>query len=127
MTITHNLTMDLKQKGVVQRIEAVQGDSLTREVAMTLLSGGEAWEIPACDIAVRYVLPDGTAGVYDIISDSRLDYAACGNVLIMTLSPQLFDLAGVVQVQVEFHDQDLRLGVFPFLIVVDPAVGQGEV
>lgn len=124
MTITHDLTMDFQQKGEIQRIHAMQGDCLTREVCLTLLSGGEAWEIPVCDVLVHYCKSDGTSGGYDLLSDGMLQYAVSGNVLIMTLSPVLLDTAGVVQVQVELREHDWQLGVFPFLIVVDPVVGK---
>jgi hypothetical protein len=42
----------------------------------------------------------------------------------MGLSPVLMDTPGVVQVQVELRMDKLRLGTFPFLIVVEPSAGQ---
>lgn len=122
MTITHNLIMDFQKKDQPQCLHAVQGDHLTREVSMELFSAGEAWEIPVCDVLVRYCKSDGTSGAYDLLGDTTLDYASCGNLLIMTLSPVLLDTAGVVQVQVELSAKGQRLGMFPFLIVVEPGL-----
>lgn len=125
MTVQHNLTMDFQQICEPQRIHVTQGDSFTRDVALTLLSGGEVWEIPQCDILVHYLKSDGTAGSYDLTSTNFLPYGVERNILEMRLSPMLTDTAGVVQVQVELRLDQLRLGIFPFLIVVEPSAGQG--
>lgn len=124
MTVKHNLTMDFQQIGEPQRIHVTQGDSFTRDVSLTLLSGGKVWEIPQCDILVHYLKSDGTAGSYDLTSTNFLPFGIDHNILDMRLSPVLMDTPGVVQVQVELRMDKLRLGTFPFLIVVEPSAGQ---
>jgi hypothetical protein len=121
MMTTHKLTTDLLTKGPIQTIEVVQGDTLTRMMELTVLCGGESWEVPGCDFTIRYRKSDGTSGSYiKVLGQPAVQ--CTGNVLTLLLSPDLMDQPGIVQVQVELNSLDLRLRTFPFLILVDPAL-----
>lgn len=122
MTITHELTLDLKHKGELAHIEVVQGDAFTRQVDLMLQCGGEDWTIPVCDPVVRYCKPDGTGGIYDTLPDGQPAIVYAGNVLTLALAPQMLTCSGPVQVQVELNTQEKRLATFTFLVVVEPGV-----
>ena len=122
MTITHELTLDLKHKGELAHIEVVQGDAFTRQVDLMLQCGGEDWTIPVCDPVVRYCKPDGTGGIYDTLPDGQPAIVYAGNVLTLALAPQMLTCSGPVQVQVELNTQEKRLATFAFLVVVEPGV-----
>lgn len=123
MTIIHELTLDLQKKGDLRRIDVVQGDAGTRLVELTLLSGGEPWDIPTQALpAVRYLKPDGTSGIYDCLPDGTSCFTFSGNVLSLELSPRMLTCAGAVQVQVELSVQEQRIATFAFLTVVEQAV-----
>ena len=122
MTITHKLTLDMQCKGELQRFEVVQGDALTRQVDLVLRCGGEPWMIPVCQPVVRYLKPDGTAGIYDTLPDGSSAISYAGNTMTLTLAPQMLMCAGPVQVQVELNHRDLKLSTFTFLVLVEPGV-----
>ena len=122
MTITHKLKLDLQRKGELQRIDVVQGDALTRQVDLVLENGGKPWLFPICEPVARYCKPDGTMGVYDTLPTGAPAFSYAGNMLTLVLAPQMLTCPGVVQVQVEMNDQELKLATFTFLVVVEPGV-----
>ena len=70
MTITVELSIDLRNQGFPQRIRATQADANTRVVEVSLYDGGVAWPVPdGVAAAVGYRKPDGTAGLYDKLPD----------------------------------------------------------
>ena len=122
MTITHKLTLDLQHKGKMPRIDVVQGDAFTRQVDLVLENDGKPWLFPICDPVARYCKPDGTMGVYDTLPTGAPAFSYAGNMLTLVLAPQMLTCPGVVQVQVEMNDQELKLATFTFLVVVEPGV-----
>jgi hypothetical protein len=126
MTI-HKLTVDLQKKGELQRMDVVQGDAGVRYVELTLCSDGEPWEIPAqTQLAVRYLKPDGTTGIYDRMPDGMPCFSFSGNAVTVKLAPQMLTCAGAVQTQVELSLNDCRIATFTFLIVVEQAVAMDK-
>ena len=61
MTIQHNITLDLVQPGLAPRIYAVQNDTNSRVVQITLTDKGQPWAIPAdAKPSLSYRKSDGT-------------------------------------------------------------------
>ena len=55
MIITHKLALDLCRPGSPPRVDAVQGDSNTRKVEITLTSNGVSWQVPVGSTAAAYL------------------------------------------------------------------------
>lgn len=125
MKVTHKISLDMAFRGVAPRIDAVQGDTNSRVLEVTLYSGGHPWEVPAgVSVAIGYHKPDGTAGVYDTLPDETPAVSVSGNVVSVTLAPQLLSVSGVTVAHLLFHDADLnRLGSYPILICVSQGLG----
>ena len=65
MTIQHNITLDLVDPGFAPRIYAVQNDTNSRVVQITLTEKGQPWAIPAdAKPSLSYRKSDGTRGFY---------------------------------------------------------------
>ena len=125
MNIIHEITMDFCVPGLVPRIHAVQGDSLTRQVAVTLLSDGRDWTIPAgTGAAIRYRKPDGTGGSYDSLPDGSCAWAAAENVITFALAPQMLTVPGCVEAQAVLVSGTDILATFSFQLIVtrDPSL-----
>lgn len=100
MNIMHKLTVDLANRNCDSIIKAVRGDS-SRMVEITVLSDGSPWQIPEdASIVIRYAKPDGTTGTYDTLPDGTRAWQATGNLLTVSLAPQLFTVSGAVSLQI---------------------------
>jgi len=128
MVITHNFTMALNRRGVTPVVDAVQGDSLTRKVAVTLKEdGGAAWPVPdGVTAAVAFRKPDGHKGLYDKLPDGSNAVAVSDNTVTAVLAPEVLSCAGEVWAAIVLHDKNLKqLATFPVCIRVaaNPAYG----
>lgn len=124
MIITNKVTMDLKQLSWVAAIAAVQDDRYSRNLEITLLSGGEIWEIPEdAAVVIRYSKPDGIGGAYDTLPDGSTAWSANGNILTVALAPQVLTTPGVVNLAVTLIREHQQISTFTILIHVTPAVG----
>lgn len=106
-------------------VYSVQGDTLTRKVAATLVDTyGAAWPVPSGALCViRYVKPDGTVGFYDHDEQGDPAYTISGNVVTFTLAAQMLTVPGNVQVQLDFYRaNNRRLATFTLMVVVSPEV-----
>lgn len=60
MYVKHKLEIDLSGQAVMPRVDMVEGDQYARQLELSLLCGGESWEIPEdVHAAVRFRKPDG--------------------------------------------------------------------
>lgn len=119
MIITQTIQMDLDRMGIAPCIEAVQGDTGTRAVELTLCSGGAPWPIPTGVTGrIRFQKPDGTGGVYDTMPDGTAAVRFQGSRITTTLAPQMLTAAGIVFVQVEMILAGKSLATFPFRVAV---------
>lgn len=126
MIITHKLEMDLICRTAMPRIDVVQGDSNTRAVELALLSNGEVWEIPAgVQVRMRYCKSDGTKGLYDTLPDGTKAWTAEGNVLTVTLAPQMLTAGGPVLAQAELAKGGCIAATFTFQVNVEPNPAEG--
>lgn len=119
MIITHKIEMDLSRRGVTPRIDAVQGDALTRQIQLELYSNGTAWEIPeGVSALVRFVKPDGTGGIYDTLPDGTTACTTEGNTVSVILAPEVTTVSGAVLLAVTLIHGDAELSSFALTINV---------
>lgn len=113
MIITHNIKMDLARNSIRASVDAVQGDKNGRQLKITLLANNTAWNIPGGAVAViRYRRTDGTGGEYGSLSDGSAAYSIAGNVLTVTLAPQVCAEPGKVTLTVALMLGDVELNTF---------------
>ncbi|MCI7639168.1 MAG: hypothetical protein MSS60_05000, partial [Clostridiales bacterium] len=126
MNVTSKITVDLNRASTGARVNAVQGDGNTRLVEITILSGGQPWTPPdGVDVSVCYYQPGGTKGLYNLLADGSPAISTAGNVVTVSLVPQMLSVPGTVQAMLVFNDTQLnRLTTFPFSVSVasNPAV-----
>lgn len=132
MIITNKINMDLafcaaESRGDLQTLQVyvVQDDKYSRDLEITLLSGGEAWAVPeGAAVAVSYVKPDGTVGKYDTLPDGTAAWFAAGNVLTVALAPQVLTCPGLVSMHVHISTGEAVLSTFEIQLVVqrNPAI-----
>lgn len=127
MKVFQNLRMDLARCGCAPVVAAVQGDTNTRVLVVSLYDSGAAWEIPEGVIVdVAFKKPDGTQGVYSRLPDGSSATSFEGNVLTAILAPQALTCPGKVVAAFVFHKEgEKTLASFPFTITVtaNPAEG----
>ncbi len=124
MKLTHTVTMDLLRRGIPPKIDAVQDDSGTRVLALKLLAGGKPWVVPQdAQVIVHYAKPDHTGGSYDTLPDGTNACTVRGNVLSVTLAPQVLTAAGCVTLSVTLLRNGLGLTTFAVQIEVQPIPG----
>lgn len=129
MTITQHISIDLQQPGSAPVVHAVQGEEYTREVKVTLYSGGVSWTPPSgCEVAIRYGKPDGKGGIYDKLPDNTTAWSILNNTISITLAPQMLTVAGIVNAQVEIivNEKEI-LSTFHFIVDVEEDASMGAV
>lgn len=119
MIATHRIRMDFFAQGVQPRIDAVQDDKYSRNLAFSLYEGPREWTIPAGTTAmISYRKEDGTAGRYDTLPDGTTAYTANGNELTVALAPQVCTAAGEVRLAVRLINGDAEISTFQVRIDV---------
>ena len=123
MIITHKIKMDLQDPGYMPRVNAVQDDQYSRNLELTLSSGGEAWTITEdVTVLVRYCKPDGTGGEYNTLPDGTTAWTAEGNVLTIALAPQVLTVPGMVTLSASLISGETQISTFTVSVNVKPAV-----
>lgn len=123
MIVTHNITIDLLDKGAVPQIDATQDDQYTRDIAISLMEGDAPWTIPTDAAAViRYCKSDGVGGEYDTLPDGTAAWSAEGNVLTLALAPQVLTVPGTVMLSATLIRQEEVISIFSVAISVRPQV-----
>lgn len=123
MIVTHDITIDLQNRKGVPRVDATQDDRYTRDIAITLMSGAEPWEFPSDAVTViRYSKSDGVGGVYDTMPDGTAAWHAEGNVLTLSLAPQVLTVPGGVMLSATVSRGEEILHIFSVAIQVLPKV-----
>ena len=119
MIVTHQITIDLKERGGCAQIEATQDDCYTRCLAVSLYSGEEAWEIPEdTEVVIRYCKSDGVGGVYDTLPDGSTAWSAEGNVLTLVLAPQVLTTPGTAMLSASLIREEAAISLFAVAIHV---------
>lgn len=126
MIIVHDITLDLKRRGPLPRVDVKQNDAFSRQIAVHLCCDGTAWSPPDGVVTViRYQKPDGTAGLYDTLPDGIAAYTLSENTVTITPVPQMFTVPGIVQADIALILDHQILATFIFLIAVEPAAAPG--
>ena len=119
---THTIHADLLQRGVRPRIDAMQGDSMTRRIEFVLTAGGVPWTPPeGTSAALSYIRPDGVGRVYDKLPDGTEAYTISGNIIRMTLLPEVLQVAGDVMavLQIIRKADGKLISTFPVEVAVE--------
>ena len=121
MTITSKLKMDLQKPGITPIIHAVQNDSHSRNVEISLYVGGLPFLFPGNgSVLIRYKKPDGKGGEYDTLPDGTSAWRFVGNILTVALAPQVLTVPGSTVLSVSLVEADALLSTFPIHIAVQP-------
>lgn len=120
MTVTHQITVDFINRGIMPILQAVQHDSNTRVVKVTLTENGTPYTLPeGVTAALAYRKADGTSGLYDTLSDGTAAISLSGNIVSVTLSDQVLSYPGPVYAVVVLNDAAFnQLATLPFTILV---------
>lgn len=124
MTTTQKIKLDFARHGITPRVYAVQGDSYTREVEISLYENDATWEVPdGASVMVRYRKPNGTGNVYDTLPDGTPACSVNGNVLTIMLAPEVLTYPGVALVQPQITSGDAVIATIAFEVSVasDPS------
>lgn len=130
MKVIHKIKIHFDDKrGPTPSVDIMQGDAYTRELEFTLYSGSEAWNVPeGVSVAVVYHGASGQ-GAYDTLQDDTTKaYTVSGNVVTVTLIPQVAAVEGRTTVTVVFTDTSgKQLATFGVIIKVaaNPGLGAG--
>lgn len=126
MNVTQRLVMDLARPGVVPCACAVQGDSGSRTLAVELQANGLAWQVPPdAALLVRYRKSDGTGGTYDTLPDGMKAWIAQGNILLVTLAPQVCTCPGIVELELTLLMEPNQITTFPLELRVTGQLPEG--
>lgn len=133
MTVNPKIKLDLQRPTPLQIIHAKQGESYTRAVEIELYSGGQTWTPPTgATYQVCYRKPDGKGGTYSTYQADGENPAvtAVGNVLTVTLIPQMLEVAGMVHCEVHMQSSAImayaeRLSTFTFCVMVQASAESG--
>ena len=114
MIITHRIKMEMSSRRVAPRVEAVQDDRYSRDLALELYEGGRPWQ-PGSGVmaAVTYAKPDGTGGSYNALPDGTPAWRIADNVVTVALAPQVCTAAGKVQLTVNLLQDAAQISTFP--------------
>ena len=123
MQIIHKFEIDLQTPVLMEPIWAVQGDTNSRVLEITLLDGGVAVDTAGCTGIVRYRRADGNGGNYDTASDGTAAVTFAGNVATVQIAPEVLAAPGVAQVAVAIVAGTTILHTFVFQIDVQKNPG----
>lgn len=126
MIVTHKINIDLLRRESTRVIDAVQTDAYCRKIEITVTDGGQAVEFPE-GVSVRgsYRKADGTRGIYDTMPDGTAAGSVAGNVVTLSLAPQLLTAAGTAELAVQLISGETLLNVFPVQVNVAALPGFG--
>ena len=129
MLITSKITIDMYRRGAMPHVDAVQGDSNTRAVEISLKSNGVPWSVPSevTTAAIAFSKPDGTRGLYGSLPNHTSATVISRSKVTAKLAPQVLTCPGDVNVSVIFYDAaGDTLATFPFVVSVAENPSAGE-
>lgn len=129
MNVVHKIELDFVQRGMGKRIYAVQGDSGSRMLELSLYAQGCQWPVPeGVEAVLRFQKADGSGGLYDTLPDGTAAWSVLENVITWKLVPQVLSCPGPVTCQLSLMQEEVCLSTFSFDIVVepDPSLGATE-
>lgn len=121
MIITNKVKLDLQTPGILPTIHAVQNDSYSRNLEITLFSDRKPFIFPENGtVAIRYKKSDGKGGEYDTLPDGSAAWWAERNILTIALAPQVLTTPGSVHLSVSLIAEGKQLSIFPIHLAVAP-------
>lgn len=121
MEIINKITFDMAAAGMPTHIDAVQGDTLTRKVEVTLMKRGQVFD-PSdgfVSVSVAFKKPDGTAGWYDTLPDGNIAATVISDgVYQVSLAPEMLTVPGNVYAVFRFDLDGKTISTFPFVVRV---------
>lgn len=127
MVITSRIRIDFASRTAApERVEAVQDDKYSRNVAVSLFANNVVWNPPnGASVIIHYRKQDNTCGHYDTMPDGSVAYSITGNTVLVKLAPQVCTVAGPVNVAVTLIYNGVELSTFPFIVNVHEQPGAG--
>ena len=127
MVITSRIRIDFASRTAApERVEAVQDDKYSRNVAVSLFANNVVWNPPnGASVIIHYRKQDNTCGHYDTMPDGSAAYSITGNTVLVKLAPQVCTVAGPVNVAVTLIYNGVELSTFPFIVNVHEQPGAG--
>jgi len=111
--VLDSISMDLLGREQTKWIEVIQGDVNSRRLKITLFTGKTAWHAPEdTAVLIRYRKDSGIWGEYDTMPDGSTAWEMAGNVLILSIAPQVISTPGPVQMSVLFLKNEAVLNSF---------------
>lgn len=126
MLVTSKINIDLVRGTPPALLMTHQGDVYTRAVEVSLSVDGSPWSIPGCEVAVRYLKPDGTGGMYNKLPDGTTACSINDNKIVAKFAPQMFTVPGLVRAELQLYTQTEVLHTFAFDLLVQRAAASGE-
>lgn len=132
MNTIHTARVDLVNYGATIRLHAMQGDQYSRKVSIHLTAGGVFWRVPDnSNVLIHYERKDGTSGEYDALPDGSSAFSIDGNIVTITLAPQMLSTADTINMAVSIIRGQEILTTFPMMLYVhdlpdseDPDTGE---
>ncbi len=125
MNILHKIKIDLSRREQPERIDVVQGDSMSRTLEIKLYNNGAAYSVPesASILQIAYCKPDKTCGLYDELPSGENACTVAGNKVTAILHPQMFTAAGAVYCELRMLDErGTQLTTFKWIMNVAESV-----
>ena len=123
MEITTSITLDLATPSFPPQVSAVQYDSDTRYIAITITDNGSPWTIPTGVIGIVNIeKPDGTVCFYEYDADNNPAVTFDGNVATCLLVPQTLTVPGEAYCDLSLYNADSqKITTFYFRLAIQPA------
>lgn len=131
MLTRHIIQLDMLRPEPTPRIHVKQGDTLSRNVEIRLLSDGTPWEIPeGAKPVIRYFSHDPDTGklgrgIYDTMPNGQPAWRYSGNVLEFFPVPAMLARPGIVRTDIAFLVGERTIGTFDFEFYVNPSPADG--
>lgn len=121
MEVIKKIKIDMVEKSVPPIVYAVQNDSATRVVEISLYANNIPWEAPeGSTVAVSFKKADGTTGLYDKLPNGDVACTVEDNLITAIMAPQMLTVPGLVKAVVIMYEEGSQLATFPFHLNVEP-------
>ena len=119
--VTTKINIDMASRyGSNPQVNATQGDTNSRKVAISLFEHGKPWIASGNIVAtIRYCKPNDSTGLYNTLPDGSVAYSIAENVVTVTLAPQMLNVPGKVKTDVLLSSGEKSVAVFGFIVKVD--------
>lgn len=122
MTVIHQIEIDLQIPRIAPTVHVAQLDSNTRVVEAALYSGGIPFVLDSsAEISLACMKPDRTGCWYDRLPDETSAISINGNIVSVTLVPEVLTIAGAVSAALVIRSDLIeQVSTFPFVVYVTP-------